>query len=141
MDGDEGSVCVLAGSQLPGAKSPFLPASQGGGGCNLGLNCVSLQVCETSAYGALALDGEAARGKEAVALHFACSNRRVAALASMQSQAHQAAPSRGCATLGMRTRAHRALPMRLLHRMLNPGAAVLCVCRAPWTALVMATAR
>ena len=45
MDGNEGSLCVLAGSQPAGAKSPFLPASQGGGGCNLGLNCVSLQVC------------------------------------------------------------------------------------------------
>ena len=44
MDGNEGSVCVLGSAQPPGAKSPFLPASQGGGGCNLGLSCVSLQV-------------------------------------------------------------------------------------------------
>lgn len=45
MDGQEGSLCVL-NTRLapPGGKSPFLPASSGGGGCNLGLSCVSLSV-------------------------------------------------------------------------------------------------
>lgn len=47
IDGNEGSLCVLAntGSPLPpGAKSPFIPASAGGGACNLGLNCLNLGV-------------------------------------------------------------------------------------------------
>ena len=46
LDGNEGSLCVLnTGAQLPaGAKSPFIPASAGGGGCNLGLNCLTLGV-------------------------------------------------------------------------------------------------
>lgn len=46
LDGAEGSLCVLnSGGQLPpGAKSPFIPASAGGGGCNLGLTCLTLGV-------------------------------------------------------------------------------------------------
>lgn len=46
IDGNEGSLCVLnPGHRLaPGIKSPFIPASAGGGGCNLGLNCLSLRV-------------------------------------------------------------------------------------------------
>jgi hypothetical protein len=46
IDGNEGSLCVLnKGGPLPaGAKSPFIPASSGGGGCNLGLSCLSLGV-------------------------------------------------------------------------------------------------
>ncbi len=46
LDGNEGSLCVLnTGAALPaGAKSPFIPASAGGGGCNLGLNCLTLGV-------------------------------------------------------------------------------------------------
>lgn len=48
IDGDEGSLCVLnpgPGRTAPGNKSPYIPASAGGGGCNLGLNCLSLRVC------------------------------------------------------------------------------------------------
>jgi hypothetical protein len=47
IDGDEGSLCVLnpgTGKLAPGSKSPYIPASAGGGGCNLGLNCLSLRV-------------------------------------------------------------------------------------------------
>ena len=46
LDGNEGSLCVLnTGAAAPaGAKSPFIPASAGGGGCNLGLNCLTLGV-------------------------------------------------------------------------------------------------
>lgn len=47
IDGHEGSLCVLAntGNPLPaGARSPFIPASAGGGACNLGLNCLNLGV-------------------------------------------------------------------------------------------------
>lgn len=46
LDGAEGSLCVLnsGGQLLPGAKSPFIPASAGGGGCNLGLTCLTLGV-------------------------------------------------------------------------------------------------
>lgn len=48
IDGDEGSLCVLnpgPGRTAPGNRSPYIPASAGGGGCNLGLNCLSLRVC------------------------------------------------------------------------------------------------
>lgn len=47
LDGNEGSLCVLNTGAAPpaGAKSPFIPASAGGGGCNLGLNCLTLGVC------------------------------------------------------------------------------------------------
>ena len=50
LDGQEGSLCVLnTGAPLPdGAKSPFIPASAGGGGCNLGLNCLTLGVSTSS---------------------------------------------------------------------------------------------
>lgn len=46
LDGNEGSLCVLnTGAPAPdGARSPFIPASAGGGGCNLGLNCLTLGV-------------------------------------------------------------------------------------------------
>lgn len=53
IDGNEGSLCVLntgysAHRTVHAAKSPYIPASAGGGACNLGLNCLSLRVRATA---------------------------------------------------------------------------------------------
>ncbi|CAL8460636.1 g166 [Coccomyxa elongata] len=66
IDGNEGSLCVLntgysAHRTAHAAKSPYIPASAGGGACNLGLNCLSLRgPLDGSGYGycALTVDGQ-----------------------------------------------------------------------------------
>ena len=119
-DGQEGSLCVLNTKLVaPGGKSPFLPASSGGGGCNLGLNCVSLSVSPHAFYLSLPADADL----------------RLSPVCCLS-----------CAVMVLASSKELHVPLCLLRRprrhiSTTSPALAACSCRARWTGRGTGTAR